>query len=91
MSSSLINGLIVFFAVIGALVAFDAYSARRREARILAETTKSIEGVQGHSDAQIQESRKRTDAYQQRIFTLMEEHNALLREIVAELRSRGST
>ncbi len=88
--SSLLDSAIVLVAVFAALVAVEAYLARRREARILAETAKSIEGARGHSDEQIQQTRQRADAYQNRIFALMEEHNTLLREIVAELKSRGS-
>jgi len=86
--STLLDTAIIVVVVIVVLTAIEVYLARRRETRILSETGSSIQGAREHSDAQIQETRKRTDAYQARIFTLMEEHNTLLREILSELKSR---
>jgi len=89
--SSVVDAVVVFLGVVVGLFVIEAYVARRREKRILSETNASMLEVRGHSDAQINETRKRTDAYQSRIFALMEEHNALLREILGELRSRDSS
>ena len=80
---------VVFVLVIALLVGIETFLARRREKRILSQTSTSVLQAQTHSDAQIAETRRRTDAYQTRIFTLMEEHNALLREILDHLRAGG--
>jgi hypothetical protein len=90
MSSSLLDSAIVFFAVFAALIAFDVYLSRRREKRILSETAVSVQEARGHTDAQLLEARKRSEAYQERIFALMEEHNTLLRDILSELKRRAS-
>jgi len=89
--SSVVDSVIVFLAVVVSLFLIEAYVARRREKRILSETSSSMLEVRGHSDAQIAETRKRTEAYQARIFALMEKHNSLLREVLAELKSRRGT
>jgi hypothetical protein len=87
--STFLDGALMFVVVIVGLVVFDAYLGRRREKRLRSETTSSLQEVRDHSDAQIQETRKRTDAYQIRICALMQEHNSLLREVLVTLKSRG--
>ena len=88
--SNVIDAVAVFLAVVVGLFLIEAYVARRREKRILSETNASMLEVRGHSDTKIAETRKRTEAYQNRIFALMEEHNTLLREILSDLKSSNS-
>lgn len=90
MSSSLFDSAIVVLAVFAALIAVDVYLSRRREKRILSETANSVQEARSHSNAQLLETRKRSEAYQERIFTLMEEHNSSLREILSELKRKAS-
>lgn len=84
---SLTDITLVFITTIAVLVGLEAFLAKRREKRILSETNTSVTQARSHSDAQIEETRRRTDAYQQRIFALMEEHNVLLREILSQLKA----
>ena len=90
MSSSVLDSAIVVIAVFAALIAVDVYLSRRREKRILFETAASVQEARSHSNAQLLETRKRSEVYQERIFMLMEEHNALLRKILSELKRKAS-
>jgi hypothetical protein len=83
----LVDIALIFVTIIAVLVGVDAIIARRREKRILSETNNSVLQARTHSDTQIEETRRRNEAYQARIFELMEEHNVLLREILSQLRS----
>lgn len=86
--SSVVYSVIVFLFVAAGLFVIEMYLARRRDQRILSRTDDSMLKVQGHSDARMDEARKRSELYQDRIVRLMEEHNALLQEIRNALQSR---
>lgn len=87
--SLFLDSVLVFVLVIMGLVAFDAYVCHRREKRVRSQATNTLREMRDHFDAQIEETRKRADTNQIRVCAFMEEHNALLREILAELRGRG--
>jgi len=84
--STFLEGVLVFVVVIIGLVAFDAYVCYRREKRLRSQATSTLREVRDHSDAQIEETRMRTDANVIRVCAFMEEHTSLLREILAELK-----
>ena len=78
---------IVVIVVFALLTSAEFYLAKRRERRILSQTSASVLETQAHSDAQIEESRRRADTHQARVLSLLEEQNALLREILNQLKS----
>ena len=84
---SVIDIAIVVVLTFALLTGAEFYLAKRRENRILSQTNASVSETQAHSDAQIAESRRRVDAHQARVLSLLEEHNTLLREILNELKS----
>jgi hypothetical protein len=84
---SVLDIAIVVIAVIALLTGGEFYLAKRRESRILSQTNASVLENQAHSDAQVAESRRRIDAHQARTLSLLEEQNALLREILSQLKS----
>ena len=89
MSNSMALAAIVFVVVLIALMLLEYYSARRRERRIVSETATSVQEARERSEERLLETRKRNDAYQERAFKLQEENNALLREVLKELRNKN--